>query len=251
MLTLPLAYFCLLSHRALAWYAACLNRPIDCVPWQILPLVPQGTGLVRRLFDREPDNQHEEPLLIAQLAAMQLRAHLTPPTPRPHTAGPDTRPRLAAAAPWLRAVSDRLGQAAAALTQLQQAAGGRAGWVGGLVNHPDTFPCLYQLLLVFWVVGPQAADHIAAAAGAELTLSQLAARVQAGVQAVCCAGLSGPMLSLVKEVAQQWDIQVGSGDGQEAGAGAGAAPVAADVAAASPWGALFLLDEGRLLAGSS
>lgn len=217
----------------------------------MMPLAPQGSGLVRRLFDREPDNQHEEPLLIAQLAAMQLRAHLTPPTPRPHTTGPDNTSILATAAPWLRAVSDKLGQAAAALTQLQQAAGGRAGWVGGLVNHPDTFPCLYQLLLAFWVVGPQAAADIAAAAGAELPLPQLAARVQAGVQAVCCAGLSGPMLSLVKEVAQQWNIQVGSGDGQEAGAGAVVAPEAADVAAASPWSALFLLDEGRLLAGSS
>ena len=30
-------------------------------------------GLVRKLFDKEPDNQHEEALLVAQLAASQLR----------------------------------------------------------------------------------------------------------------------------------------------------------------------------------
>jgi hypothetical protein len=30
-------------------------------------------GVVRRLFDKELDNNHEEPLLFAQLAAQQLR----------------------------------------------------------------------------------------------------------------------------------------------------------------------------------
>ncbi len=33
-------------------------------------------GLVRRLFDKELDNQHEEALLLAQLAANQLRLAL-------------------------------------------------------------------------------------------------------------------------------------------------------------------------------
>ena len=33
-------------------------------------------GLVRRLFDKELDNQHEEPLLLAQLVAHQLRLAL-------------------------------------------------------------------------------------------------------------------------------------------------------------------------------
>lgn len=31
-------------------------------------------GVVRRLFDKELDNNHEEPILAAQLAAQQLRA---------------------------------------------------------------------------------------------------------------------------------------------------------------------------------
>lgn len=54
-------------------------------------------GAVRRLFDKELDNNHEEPLLVAQLAAQQLR-RLFATLPAPATAA-----LRAAVLPWLMA----------------------------------------------------------------------------------------------------------------------------------------------------
>ena len=75
-----------------------------CLLWHRRPADPGGgvdeqwaPGVVRRLFDRELDNNHEEPLLAAQLAARQLRV-LTE-----RLTGPAQAALRAAMLPWLAA----------------------------------------------------------------------------------------------------------------------------------------------------
>jgi hypothetical protein len=155
---------------------------------------------------------------------------------------------------WLQVAADRLDGAAGALTQLQQpgAASGRAaggggggssggGWVGGLVNHPTTFPYLFRWLLVFWAVPP---NH--ARASTE-EVAALRTRLGRALAAVCTPELSGPMVAVAGEVAREWGVELAN----EGSMAAAAAHTAATLpggnssgAGAVPWHALFLLDGG-------
>eukprot|EP00873_Tetraselmis_striata_P028723 jgi/Tetstr1/448987/TSEL_036212.t1 len=94
-----------------------------------------GSNAVQRLFDKELDNQHEEPLLLSQGAALHLCAILT--------GGQATAAAAEAATPtWaLRAAAELAGAA-----DFLRADGGGT-WAGGPANHPDVFRLLYQLLL--------------------------------------------------------------------------------------------------------
>ncbi|KAG1680341.1 hypothetical protein FOA52_015431 [Chlamydomonas sp. UWO 241] len=208
-------------------------------------LVPQaggghGTGLVRRLFDREADNQHEEPLLVAQLAAREHRELLG------DAAAGDGGEVLE----WLQVAADRLDGAAGALTQLQQpgavsggGSSGGGGWVGGLVNHPTTFPYLFRWLLVFWAAPPRHAR------ASPEQVAALRARLGRALSAVCTPELSGPMVAVASEVAREWGVEL-PGSCSMATATAAALPggrpadASAARAGASPWHALFLLDGG-------
>ena len=152
----------------------------------------QDSSLARRLFDHELDNQHEEPLLLAQLAAVQLNllmAAVPPVSVPPGGAFGGDAAGWAVLLPWLLTASERLEQASAALQQQHQkqeqkaaaaassACGGGGGggcsgdsssssWAGGLAGHPTTFAFLFRCVLPFWAVSPgmvEAATAVAAA----------------------------------------------------------------------------------------
>jgi hypothetical protein len=104
------------------------------------------------------------------------------------------------------------------------------GWVGSAASHPTTFPHLYRLLLPFWAVRPSGPDN---AAGADLEQDAAMGAVQeqlaAALGVIWTPGLSGPLVTLVEEVARIWGVQL-------AGRSSMQAP--------SPWPPLFLLDAG-------
>ena len=160
---------------------------------------------------------------------------------------------------WLQVAADRLDGAAGALTQLQQpgaasgsstagggGSSGGGGWVGGLVNHPTTFPYLFRWLLVFWAVPPRHAR------ASPEQVAALRTRLGRALSAVCTPELSGPMVAVAGEVAREWGVQLANGGSMAAvaphaaatlpgGNSSGASGAGAD---AVPWHALFLLDGG-------
>jgi hypothetical protein len=106
-------------------------------------VIPESGISARRLFDREADNHHEEPLQVAQAAAAALAARL-PALPPGGAAGDALAAWGAAAGAWLE------GFAAA----LRAAPGMGAGaWVGGACAHPDAFAPLCRCLLAVWACG--------------------------------------------------------------------------------------------------
>ncbi|GIL79887.1 hypothetical protein Vretifemale_9023, partial [Volvox reticuliferus] len=157
----------------------------------------------RRLFDKEADNPHEEPLLTAQIAARTLRGFLAAPQQQLRPDGgsgadgvgnsgsvastaatlgtaavltADGSARLvrwsAVAVEQLSAVAAAVAAASGTLTAGPVAeAGGsgdvdngptKDGWLGGFVNHPEVFTCVYKALLVLWTLGPVRQQLLAA-----------------------------------------------------------------------------------------
>ncbi len=130
---------------------------------------------VRRLFDREADNHHEEPLHSAQLAARALAALL----PRLPPGGP----AAAAVAEWAAGAGAWLSGFAARLGALP--GHGACAWVGGIGNHPEVFVPLSRCLLAAQVAGAAAVGAAGALpalrrAGPPLALSQQVERAEGG-----------------------------------------------------------------------
>ena len=197
---------------------------------------PQGAGgnSARRLFDRELDNQHEEPLLLSQLAAKQLRCLFLQDLTRVEKEGfkesnGEFRGSFEALQSWLVSSSVCLSKGALGLGLLlqQSVAGGGSSvsnWAGGLANHPSAFPFLFRCLLPFWAVpSPSMAavkgvDRTAATACDGLVTTQQVLRkcpglrqaLEASLSGLCSKGIleSGPLLPLVVAVSQQWGLQL-------------------------------------------
>ncbi|GLC36743.1 hypothetical protein PLESTB_000787500 [Pleodorina starrii] len=194
----------------------------------------------RRLFDKEADNPHEEPLLTAQLAARTLRTLLAaPPAPAAAAAAAEalTEAEAAQLARWGALAAEHLRAVAAAVVAASGAAaaamagdgvGGDGdgpaaadGWLGGFVNHPEVFTCAYKALLALWSLGP-ARHHALLLPGDSALASALAAlRQRRDV-------LGSQLAPLLLAVASEWGA-AGSGkgphgagerDGSAAGGGA-------------------------------
>ncbi|GJP51779.1 hypothetical protein CLOM_g10921 [Closterium sp. NIES-68] len=101
------------------------------------PAVP---GFVRKLFDREVDNHHEEPLLLAHLCCLHLHRALH------HCAR--TPALLAALATWKLTFAGRFFSEAAQAAQLFET----MRWVGGPTFHQDSFSALIRPLLGLWAL---------------------------------------------------------------------------------------------------
>ncbi|DBA77762.1 TPA: hypothetical protein ACH3X2_008451 [Trebouxia sp. C0005] len=97
-------------------------------------------GLVRRLFDKELDNQHEEPLLLAQLVAHQLRLALQ--TDADH----DLTQRVVV---WANAAEQDLLGMTQSIAQLQK----HETLFGGVANHGDVLQPVYCMLLALHTAG--------------------------------------------------------------------------------------------------
>ncbi|KAK9830510.1 hypothetical protein WJX72_012147 [[Myrmecia] bisecta] len=160
-------------------------------------------GSVRKLFDRELDNHHEEQLLLAQLAAGRLRALLMA------ASAPGLRPAVQG---WADRVAQEVEMACQALQRLQQT----TSWLGGVTNHPHTFGPLFRMLLALYAAGALAQRAHADVAGAEEPIAAPATGPAhqphvAGVLSRCVDIMLKlqlhPLLSSLLVVAlEQWDI---------------------------------------------
>eukprot|EP00798_Chlamydomonas_sp_ICE-L_P016531 gene16531-22759_t len=157
-----------------------------------------------RLFDRELDNQHEEPLLLAQLASQQLHHCLSSLSSQRSSNSSCQEAEAGRRETWgqaLLASTQLLRQrclahlctAADSLLALHKLAGSNSSgtWIGGLVNHPEAFVPLYRLLLAVWAAGPPSSDSASPQAQVRDALDKLA-----------LAGLSGPLQAMAEQVAQ-------------------------------------------------
>ncbi|KAL0046958.1 hypothetical protein WJX82_002976, partial [Trebouxia sp. C0006] len=97
-------------------------------------------GLVRRLFDKELDNQHEEALLLAQLVAYQLRLALQ------SDADLDFVHRVVV---WANAAEQDLLGMTHSIAQLQK----HETLFGGVANHGDVLQPVYCMLLALHTAG--------------------------------------------------------------------------------------------------
>lgn len=93
---------------------------------------------VRRLFDKELENQHEEPMFLAQLAAMGISAIV-------QQGGDESALMDESLSAWVPKAISQLGEIGKRLVAVGKQ--GNPPWIGGAINHPDIFKAAYTLLL--------------------------------------------------------------------------------------------------------
>lgn len=151
----------------------------------------QGGG--RRLFDKEADNPHEEPLLLAQLAAHALRQLLQGWASGP--GGDGDAPRgfaLGHLQPWCELAAAHVRAAAASVSGVGEAreeeegGGGSAAFpsLSSPLHHPDAFASACRGLLALWAAEPA------------LALLALDVPPPEGQQELLCAGAAPPLAQL-------------------------------------------------------
>jgi hypothetical protein len=134
--------------------------------------------VLRRLFEREADNHHQEPLLLAQHAAAALRHTLTR-LAQPRAANTD--PQAAEGSSAYQAEVDRVlsawchgvgsGFLPAVVDSLTAPGGtqGQAGFPANDAHHPEVFVPLYRCCLGLWAMGAwvhlSGSDRLAAQQG--------------------------------------------------------------------------------------
>ena len=105
---------------------------------------------VRKLFDREADNHHEEPLLMVQLCALHVSRLTSSIAPSP-VLSPSTA--LLAARDWQLHFARQLSLAAAtAVRQQRQQWRQQVPWFGGVTFHQDAFVALARPLYGLWAL---------------------------------------------------------------------------------------------------
>ncbi|KAL9233763.1 hypothetical protein vseg_008718 [Gypsophila vaccaria] len=102
-------------------------------------VVSEG-DMVKRVFDKELDNYHEEKLLICQICCSHLEMLPVSKTQKPEFRNLLRNWRKRFLDQLMRFISDHLGKL------------GGAYWVGGVGNHKDAFLPLYGNLLGFYVL---------------------------------------------------------------------------------------------------
>jgi hypothetical protein len=125
----------------------------------VATLLVCDVNLVRRLFDKEIDNHHEEELLFVQLCCSHLQQLVDVTMHYSSLAGheEDTQPTLnleefkSFQARWRVRFLEQAKSCAQLSIQLQ----GRMQWVGGVTNHQDVFKLVYRSLLgLLTLAGP-------------------------------------------------------------------------------------------------
>lgn len=108
--------------------------------------IVSGGDLVRRVFDKEIDNHHEEKLLICQLCCSQLEVI---PSSRSRVGEPwiDCRARA-----LLRKWRTRFSEQLIAFSRDHIGKRGSSDWIGGVGNHKDAFLPIYANLVAFYAV---------------------------------------------------------------------------------------------------
>ncbi|KAG0575047.1 hypothetical protein KC19_VG313400 [Ceratodon purpureus] len=149
-----LAFQCLSSHFG-SWH----------VYWEMLAewvwgsedidaLLVNDVDLVRRLFDKEIDNHHEEELVFVQLCCLHLR-QLMPRGPMSSSPEVQSSTSLQGAhlqksesceafvGVWRQRFLDQAKSCAELTLRMQE----KMSWVGGVTNHQDAFKMVYRRLL--------------------------------------------------------------------------------------------------------
>ncbi|KAH7422985.1 hypothetical protein KP509_12G034300 [Ceratopteris richardii] len=130
--------------------------------WQRLSdmeLLEDDCNLVRRLFDKEADNHHEEVLLFTQLCFQQIQqtADLLRGRNRDQSGTPGVCAHISEILKnWREKFFVHLKAIVEKFCLLES----RMQWLGGLTNHPDVFKILYPLLLGLYVFSGLSKDFI-------------------------------------------------------------------------------------------
>lgn len=164
---------------------------------------PSGSGRVggkataasaawaRRLFDQEADNHHEEPMLLAQMAALHLHRLLS------------SRQGAAYAevvSSWRDKAARRLMDVLSMITETQER---WDLWIGGALRHPEIHTLVFRLLLALWTASAsssRSATNSAAACHERQDVD--------GVEAACrllkSLGAAGSVAALLDAVTATW-----------------------------------------------
>ncbi|PHT50177.1 hypothetical protein CQW23_09924 [Capsicum baccatum] len=102
--------------------------------------------LIKRVFDKEIDNHHEEKLLICQICCSHLEKL---PTSKFSSGGPNDIPDVR---DFLQNWRRRFAQKLVLFAKDYVAAQGGFDWIGGVGNHKDAFLPLYANLLAFYAL---------------------------------------------------------------------------------------------------
>ncbi|MCO5564739.1 hypothetical protein L7F22_018407 [Adiantum nelumboides] len=109
-------------------------------------------NLVRRLFDKEADNHHEEGLFFAQLCFLHMRESLCTLEAMTSSAANASSCSISKfSESWTRRFLEHLRSFVGKFCSLES----KLQWLGGLTNHPDVFKALYPLLLGLMVLSGQ------------------------------------------------------------------------------------------------
>jgi hypothetical protein len=172
---------------------------------------------MRRLFDRELDNQHEEPMLRVQLAALQLQHWL-------HAMDQQDggfQVQGASLSSWLLKSAEYLKLTAVSLQHIHTSSVENEALFqdisfSGLVHNSSIFLHLYRCLLPFWAVSPHMCAQRLKAAGlqapeCEIQLSNIKGSIAAALPGLALAvgpSSTGPVRSLLNEVTLSWAQEV-------------------------------------------
>lgn len=149
-----LAFQCLSSHFG-SWH----------VYWEVLAewvlgsedidaLLANDVDLVRRLFDKEIDNHHEEELVFVQLCCLHLRQLVScgSMSSSPEVQGSTLlrgahRQKAGSCEAFVGVWRQRFLEQTKSCAELTLRMQGKMSWVGGVTNHQDAFKMVYRRLL--------------------------------------------------------------------------------------------------------
>eukprot|EP00250_Pteridium_aquilinum_P018278 c24018_g1_i1 orf=60-7133(+) len=109
--------------------------------------IQDDCNLVRRLFDKEADNHHEEGLLFTQLCFLHIRKILDDMQGEPMNLSSGNHNRSLSLSEILQSWRERFLIHLRSYVEKFLILEDRLQWLGGLTNHPDVFRTWYPLLL--------------------------------------------------------------------------------------------------------
>lgn len=123
----------------------------------VAAILVRDVDLVRRLFDKEIDNHHEEELVFVQLCCLHLHQllhrnlHSLHSDPGAEFLNSNFKFYNEFVAVWRKKFLEQCKSCAQLTLRLQD----KMQWVGGVTNHQDAFKMVYRRLLGLWTLaGP-------------------------------------------------------------------------------------------------
>ncbi|KAI5076112.1 hypothetical protein GOP47_0008177 [Adiantum capillus-veneris] len=135
-----------LSSKFLSLHLSHTVEYVECLAtwiWRGLTdmnFIEDDCNLVRRLFDKEADNHHEEGLFFMQLCFWHIHEAMSSSNRASHSSSSSLSKVLEL---WRQRFLEHLRSFIGKFLSLES----KLQWLGGITNHPDVFKALYPLLL--------------------------------------------------------------------------------------------------------